>query len=97
MSSKGKANAALAAAVIFLLLSSCAPYLASTRLKSSEGWVRHTHDVQSALAQFAITWIVPICALVLVVGGGARKTNPRPIRSSKSRLGMPAISRWRWA
>jgi signal transduction histidine kinase len=55
MSSVGKANAALAAAVIFLLLSSCAAYFALNRLNSSESWVRHTRDVQSALAQFAMT------------------------------------------
>lgn len=55
MSSIGKANAALAAAVIFLLLSSGAAYFALNRLNTSEGWVRHTRDVQSALAQFAMT------------------------------------------
>jgi|SRR5580704_8303199 two-component system NarL family sensor kinase len=55
MSSTGKANAALAAAVILLLLSSCAAYLAFSRLNASEGWVRHTRDVQSLLAQFAMT------------------------------------------
>jgi signal transduction histidine kinase len=55
MSSIGKVNAALAAAVIFLLLSSGSAYLAFTRLYTSEGWVRHTRDVQSALAQFAMT------------------------------------------
>lgn len=54
MSYMGKANAALAAAVIFLLLSSCAAYLAFSRLHAGEGWVRHTRDVQSDLAQFAI-------------------------------------------
>jgi len=55
MSSIGKANAALAAAIIFLLLSSCAAYFSFSRLYSSEGWVRHTRDVQSALAQFSMT------------------------------------------
>ena len=54
MSSNGKANAALAAAVIFLLLSTCSAYFAFERLYTSEGWVRHTRDVQSALAQFAM-------------------------------------------
>ena len=54
MSSNGKANAALAAAVIFLLLSTCSAYLAFDRLYTSEGWVRHTRDVQSSLAQFAM-------------------------------------------
>jgi signal transduction histidine kinase len=55
MSSTGKANAALAAAAIFLVLSSCAAYIAFLRLKASEGWVRHTQEVQSTLAQFAMT------------------------------------------
>lgn len=55
MSSNGKANAALAAALIFLLLSSCAAYVAVSRLNASERWVRHTRDVQAALAQFAMT------------------------------------------
>ena len=49
MSSNGKANAALAAAVIFLLLSTCSAYFAFDRLSTSEGWVRHTRDVQSDL------------------------------------------------
>jgi len=55
MSSIGKVNAAFAAAVIFLLLSSVSAYIAIARLNTSEGWVRHTRDVQSALAQFAMT------------------------------------------
>jgi signal transduction histidine kinase len=55
MSSHGKANAALAAAVVFLLLSSCAAYLTFTRLNSSQQWVRHTREVQGAMAQFAMT------------------------------------------
>jgi signal transduction histidine kinase len=55
MSSIGKVNAALVAAVVFLFLSSCAAYFALTRLSTSESWVRHTHDVQSAMAQFAMT------------------------------------------
>jgi signal transduction histidine kinase len=55
MSSNGKANAALAAAVIFLLLSTCSAYFAFDRLSTSEGWVRHTHDVQSSLAQFTMS------------------------------------------
>ena len=55
MSSNRKANAALAAAVIFLLLSSGSAYLSFRRLDTSEDWVRHTRDVQSALAQFAMT------------------------------------------
>lgn len=54
MSSVGKVNAAFAAAVIFLLLSSVSAYIAISRLNVSEGWVRHTRDVQSALAQFSI-------------------------------------------
>ncbi len=55
MSSNGKANAALAAAVIFLLLSTVSAYFAFDRLSSNEAWVRHTRDVQSALAQFAMS------------------------------------------
>jgi signal transduction histidine kinase len=55
MSSIGKVNAAFAAAIIFLLLSSASAYIAIARLNTSEGWVRHTRDVQSALAQFAMT------------------------------------------
>ena len=50
-----KANAALAASLVFLLLSSCAAYLAFSRLQTSEQWVRHTRDVQSQLAQFSMT------------------------------------------
>jgi signal transduction histidine kinase len=55
MSSIGKVNAALAAAVIFLLLSSCSAYIAFSRLNTSETWLHHTRDVQSELAQFAMT------------------------------------------
>lgn len=55
MSSNGKANAALAAAVIFLLLTTCSAYLAFDRLATSESWVRHTRDVQSALAEFTMS------------------------------------------
>lgn len=52
MSALGKANAALAAALIFLLLSTCAAYISFSRLHRSEQWVHHTRDVQSAMAQF---------------------------------------------
>ena len=55
MSSSGKANVALAAAVIFLLLSSCAAYLAFARLRTSQFWVQHTRDVQQALDHFSQT------------------------------------------
>jgi signal transduction histidine kinase len=55
MSSSGKANAALAAAVIFLLLSSCAAYFAFARLRTSQEWVHHTRDVQQALEKFVTT------------------------------------------
>jgi len=55
MSSSAKANAALAAALTFLLLSGCAGYLAFSRLHTSESWVRHTRDVQVVLADFAMT------------------------------------------
>ncbi len=54
MSSIGKVNAALAAAVIFLLLSSCSAYFAFTRMDASEGWVRHSREAQNALAQFSM-------------------------------------------
>lgn len=54
MSSIGKVNAALAAAILFLLLSSCAAYLAFSSMDASQGWVRHTRDVQNALSQFSI-------------------------------------------
>jgi len=54
MSSTGKVNAALAAAVIFLLLSSCSAYFAFTKMDASQGWVHHTRDVQNALAQFSM-------------------------------------------
>ena len=54
MSSTGKVNAALAAAILFLLLSSCSGYLAFTSMNDSQGWVRHTRDVQNALAQFSM-------------------------------------------
>ena len=55
MSSIGKVKAALVAAIVFLLLSSCSAYFAFSRLTASEHWVRHTRDVQSSLAQFAMT------------------------------------------
>lgn len=55
MSSTGKVNAVLAAAVIFLLLSTCAAYLAFKRLQISEQWVLHTLDVQHALDQYSTT------------------------------------------
>jgi signal transduction histidine kinase len=54
MSSVGKVHAALAAAVVFLLLSSCSAYFAFNRMDASQDWVRHTRDVQSALAQFSM-------------------------------------------
>src|SRR5579864_6342259 len=54
MSSTGKVNAALAAAVIFLLLRSCSAYFAFTRMDASQGWVHHTREVQNALSQFAM-------------------------------------------
>ena len=55
MSSSAKANAALAAALVLLLLSATAGYLAFSRLHASEGWVKHTRDVQVALAEFSMT------------------------------------------
>ena len=53
MSSSGKTNAALTAAVAFFLLSSCAAYLAFARFHTSQIWVQHTRDVQLALNQFS--------------------------------------------
>jgi len=53
MSSRGKTNAALAAAIIFLLVSSVAAYFAFARLRASERWVQHTRDVQNVLHQFS--------------------------------------------
>jgi signal transduction histidine kinase len=55
MSSSAKANAALAAALVLLLLSATAGYMAFSRLHASEGWVKHTRDVQVALAEFSMT------------------------------------------
>jgi len=55
MFSTGKVNAVLAAAVLFLLLSTCAAYFAFNRLQTSEQWVLHTLDVQHALDQFTAT------------------------------------------
>jgi signal transduction histidine kinase len=54
MSSTAKANTALAAAMIFLLLSSCAAYFAFARLRTSQLWVEHTREVQHALDQFTV-------------------------------------------
>lgn len=54
MSSTAKANTALAAAIIFLLLSSCAAYFAFARLRTSQLWVEHTREVQHALDQFTV-------------------------------------------
>jgi signal transduction histidine kinase len=56
MSSSGKANVALAAAVIFILLSSFAAYFGFVRLRTSQDWVQHTRDVQRALDEFSITY-----------------------------------------
>jgi signal transduction histidine kinase len=53
-STTGKVNAALVAAIVFLLLSSCSAYLAFSRLRTSESWVHHTRDVQSALAKYSM-------------------------------------------
>src|SRR5579864_5460690 len=54
MVSNAKANAALAASLIFLLLSSGAAYLAFSRLNTSDEWVHHTQDVQGALAEYSM-------------------------------------------
>ena len=55
MSSTTKANTALAAALIFLLMSTCAACFAFLRLRTSQAWVQHTRDVQLSLHQFATT------------------------------------------
>lgn len=55
MSSAGKINAALAAAIIFLVLSSLAAYFAFGRLKQSQQWVQHTRDVEGALDNLSVT------------------------------------------
>jgi len=54
MSSIGKVNAALAAAVVFLFLSSCSAYFAFQRLDQTQSWIHHTRDVQDALARFSM-------------------------------------------
>lgn len=54
MASFSKANAALTAAIIFLLLTSCAAYFAFARLRTSLFWVQHTREVQHALDQFTV-------------------------------------------
>jgi signal transduction histidine kinase len=53
MSSTGKANSVLVAAIIFLLLTSCGAYFSFVRLQSSARWVRHTLDVQRELDHFS--------------------------------------------
>jgi len=53
MSSTRKANAVLAAAIVFLLLTSVAAYFAFARLQTSAVWVRHTLDVQHSLDHFS--------------------------------------------
>ena len=55
MVSNAKANAALAASLIFLFLSSAAAYLAFSRLNTSDEWVHHTQDVQGTLAEYSMT------------------------------------------
>jgi len=55
MSSFGKANAAIAAAGVLLLLSTCGAYFAFVRLQTSQQWVRHTLDVQHGLDNFVTT------------------------------------------
>ena len=53
MSSTGKANSVLVAAVICLLLTSFGAYFAFVRLQTSARWVRHTLDVQRELDHFS--------------------------------------------
>ena len=54
MGSSSKANVALTAAIIFLLLSSCSAYFAFVRLGTSQHWVQHTREVQHALDRFSV-------------------------------------------
>jgi signal transduction histidine kinase len=53
MSSTGKANSVLVAAIIFLLLTSCGAYFSFVRLQTSARWVRHTLDVQRELDNYS--------------------------------------------
>jgi len=53
MSSTGKANSVLVAAVIFLLLTSFGAYFSFVRLQANARWVRHTHNVQRELDHFS--------------------------------------------
>ena len=55
MFSFSKANTALAAAIVFLSLASFAAYFAFLRLRTSQGWVQHTRQVQHAIDTFSIT------------------------------------------
>ena len=56
MSPSRKANAVLTAAIVFLVLTSCAVYFAFRRLQNSEQWVLHTLDVQHSLDHFSTTF-----------------------------------------
>lgn len=56
MSSRQKAQAAFASAVVLLLLSGMAGYLSITRLLESEKWVIHTHEVRDTIAE--VDWAV---------------------------------------
>ena len=53
MPSTRKANLVLAAAIVFLVLTSGAAYFALARLQTSAVWVRHTLDVQHSLDHFS--------------------------------------------
>ncbi len=55
MSSNGKAKAVLSAAVVFLLLTSCAAYFAFRHLQTSADWVLHTLDVHHEIDHFSTT------------------------------------------
>ena len=48
-----KAQLVLVAAVVFLVLTATAAYIALARLQTSAEWVRHTLDVQHSLDQFS--------------------------------------------
>jgi len=53
MSPSSKANTVLAAAVVFLLLTTCGAYFSFVRLQTSARWVRHTLNVQRELDHFS--------------------------------------------
>lgn len=53
MSPTQKANTALAAAIVMLLLSSATAYVSFARFRKNQEWVRHTRDVQQLLDRYS--------------------------------------------